>query len=121
MIPLISVGMPVYNGAAHLAAAIESILAQTCTDFELVISDNGSQDRTAAICTDYARRDKRICFCRQHKNMGVTRNYNFVCRQSSGKYFKWAAANDLCEPTLLERLCSGTPCARRCRSVLGTD
>jgi glycosyltransferase involved in cell wall biosynthesis len=103
MIPVISVGMPVYNGARHIGEAVESLLKQTRGDFELIISDNASVDGTQAICTDFARRDQRIRYFRQRKNIGVTRNYNFVCRQSVGKYFKWAAANDLCEPLLLER------------------
>ena len=105
MVPLISVGMPVFNGEAYLAEAIDSILAQTCSDFELLISDNASQDGTAEICTEYARRDSRVRYFRQRKNIGASRNYNFLFQRSRGQYFKWAAAGDLCEPVLLE-LCS---------------
>jgi glycosyltransferase involved in cell wall biosynthesis len=102
MAPLISVGMPVFNGERYLADAIDSILGQTCSNFELIISDNASRDGTQAICGDYARRDCRVRYFRQRRNIGASRNYNFVFQRSLGNYFKWAAAGDLCEPLLLE-------------------
>lgn len=101
--PRVSVGMPVYNAERYLAQAIESILSQTFVDFALVISDNGSTDRTEEICRAYVGRDKRIRYVRQAVNRGAAWNYNAVFRLSSGKYFKWHCHDDLCEPTFLEK------------------
>jgi glycosyltransferase involved in cell wall biosynthesis len=58
--PPISIGMPVYNGERYLPEALDSTLAQTFGDFELIICDNASTDRTEEICRDYAARDRRI-------------------------------------------------------------
>lgn len=95
--------MAVYNGENFVARAIEGLLAQTYSDFELVISDNASQDRTEQICRAYAARDPRIVYHRQEKNFGAAPNHNFVFHATSGEYFMWHAHDDLCAPTLLER------------------
>ena len=100
-IPKVSVGMPVYNGAAFLADTIESILNQSFSDFELVISDNGSTDETEKICRDYAKRDSRIRSFRFPKNLGASENYTAVFRYSRAEYFKWSSGNDWCGPTFL--------------------
>jgi hypothetical protein len=99
--PLITVGLPVYNGAGLLGAAIDSILAQDLQDFEIVISDNASTDGTPELCEAYARADGRIRVFRQARNLGAPANWNFVARQARGTYFKWASASDLCAPRLL--------------------
>ncbi len=78
--PKISIGLPVYNGENILRRSIDSILSQTFSDFELIISDNASSDSTPIICQDYAKRDKRIRYVRQKKNIGVYRNYFFIKR-----------------------------------------
>lgn len=101
--PLVSVGIPVYNGEDFLREAIDSVLAQTLTDFELVISDNGSVDGTQKICEEFARQTPLVRYFRQDKNRGAAWNYNEVFRLSRGKYFKWAAHDDLLEPRFLER------------------
>jgi glycosyltransferase involved in cell wall biosynthesis len=98
----VAIGMPVWNGEAFLSEAIESILAQTYGDFQLVISDNASTDATTEICRAYAKLDKRIRYIRQEKNIGAARNYNEVFRRSSGQYFKWAAHDDVLAPTFIE-------------------
>ena len=98
----ITIGMPVYNGATHLRSAIDSLLAQTYRGFELLISDNGSTDATQAICEEYARRDSRVRYVRHPKNRGATFNWNFVAREARSPYFKWAAGNDVCPPSMLE-------------------
>lgn len=100
--PVVSIGLPVYNGARHLAESIESLLAQTFIDFELIISDNASTDETETICRAYAARDQRIRYVRQPENLGSARNWNFVVDLARGEYFKWASANDLCAPQMLE-------------------
>ena len=101
--PKVSIGMPVYNGENYLAEAIESILYQTFTDFELIISDNNSNDRTAEICTDFAARDQRIRYFRQDRNLGASPNHQFTFYEARGEYFKWSAHDDVMEPTWLER------------------
>lgn len=101
--PLVSLGLPVYNGERYLAQALECLLAQSFTDFELIISDNASSDATEQICREHAARDSRIVYYRQPENLGAIRNFNFVFEASSGEYFKWASYDDLCEPTFLEK------------------
>ena len=99
----VSIGMPVYNGEEFLRFAIDSILAQTCGDFELVISDNASTDATESICRDYAAKDARIKYQRNAVNIGASENYNIVFRRSTAPYFKWASSNDYCAPEFLAR------------------
>jgi len=101
--PRVSVGLPVYNGELFLRAAIESLLAQTHENFELIISDNASSDATADICRGYATRDRRIQYHRQDENRGAAWNFNYTFHQSRGTYFKWAASDDICAPTYLGR------------------
>ncbi|UCG34746.1 MAG: glycosyltransferase family 2 protein [Candidatus Omnitrophota bacterium] len=101
--PGISIGMPVYNGEKYLCEVIDSILNQTFSDFELIISDNGSTDRTEEICRAYAARDSRVCYYRNEENRGAAWNFNRVFELAKGEYFKWAAVDDLCEPSFLQR------------------
>ncbi len=101
--PRVSIGMPVYNGERFLRESLNSLLAQTFRDFELIISDNASTDQTEQICHEYAATDPRICYYRNETNLGASKNYNRVFELSTGDYFKWAAADDLCAPTVLER------------------
>ncbi len=101
--PRLSIGLPVYNGEAFLAQALDSILAQTYTDFELIIVDNASTDRTQAIIQDYASQDKRIRVQRNETNVGAARNFNLAFELASGEYFKWAAHDDVLDPRFLER------------------
>jgi glycosyltransferase involved in cell wall biosynthesis len=103
--PKVSIGMPVYNAHRFLREVIDSILAQTFTDFELIISDNGSTDETEEICLDYVRRDPRVRYYPNDRiNHGPGWNYNNTEALASGEYFRWAAADDLLAPTLLEKL-----------------
>ena len=101
--PRVSIGMPVYNGEPFIREALDSILAQTYEDFELIISDNASTDSTEMICRAYAAQDSRIRYLRNPSNVGAAKNYNAVFQISTGEYFKWAAHDDICLPTFLER------------------
>ncbi len=103
--PRVVIGLPVYNGENFLKESIESALAQTFTDFHLVISDNASTDETEAICQDYVKRDSRVIYYRQPENIGCAPNYNFLFNQYGkyAPYFKWHAHDDLIAPEFLER------------------
>ncbi len=101
--PLVSIGLPVYRGERFLEQALDSLLAQTFGDYEIVISDNASDDRTQDICRGYAAEDKRIKYIRQATNLGAARNYNITFEHARGRYFKWMAHDDLIAPSFLER------------------
>lgn len=100
--PLVSLGLPVWNGARFLSEAIESVLAQTWVDFELIISDNASTDATPEICAAYAAADRRIRHVRQTHNLGAAPNFNHTVGLARGKYFKWVAHDDLLEPGYIQ-------------------
>jgi glycosyltransferase involved in cell wall biosynthesis len=102
-VPKVSIGMPAYNGEATIAAAIESLLAQTFDDFELIVGDNASTDATAEVANRYAKADPRVRVVRRAANLGANANYSRLVREARGKYFKWASCNDWCAPSFLER------------------
>ncbi|BAY48508.1 glycosyl transferase family protein [Scytonema sp. HK-05] len=101
--PRLSIGLPVYNGEKFIKEAIDSLLAQTFEDFELIISDNASTDKTEEICRAYAAKDQRIRYYRNQKNIGCAPNFNRVFKLSSGEYFKWVAHDDLHAPDFLTK------------------
>ena len=92
--PKISIGLPVYNGAKTIEKCINSLLLQTFQDFELIISDNASDDETAKICKEFSLKDSRIKYIRQKNNTGGGPNFEFVLSKSSGKYFMWIGHDD---------------------------
>ena len=101
--PIVSIGLPVYNGEDFLKYALDSLLSQTFRDFELIISDNASTDNTPKICQEYVLRDKRIRYIRQNNNMGALWNFNFVLKQSNKEYFIWVSSDDKLHPEFLEK------------------
>ena len=101
--PRVSIGLPVYNGENFIRDALDSILAQSYDDFELIISDNASTDGTQAICRDYAARDQRIRYYCNRVNLGAAKNFNRVLALASGEYFKWAAHDDVLDPSYLAK------------------
>jgi glycosyltransferase involved in cell wall biosynthesis len=100
----VSIGMPVYNGEKYIREALDSLLAQSYTDFELVISDNASTDGTEAICQQYAATDSRIRYVRQPVNLGALDNFTFVLDEARGGYFMWAAADDKWDPNWISEM-----------------
>ena len=92
--PKVSIGMPVYNGEVFIRDALDSLVAQSFANFELIISDNASTDHTEAICRRYASQDSRINYVRQTKNIGADANFQFVLDKATGEYFMWNAADD---------------------------
>ena len=101
--PRLSIGLPVYNGKEYLAEALDALLGQTYTDFELIISDNASTDGTAEICRHYEKEDPRVRYFRQPRNVGLAPNHNFVVEKARGELFKWASNDDLYARDLVER------------------
>ncbi len=100
--PRVSIGLPVHNGERYLPQALDSLLVQTYRDFELILCDNCSADRTEQICRSYAERDSRIRYHRNADNIGAPRNFSLAFSLSRGEYFKWAGGDDLCAPEMLE-------------------
>ena len=101
--PTVTVGLPVYNGQNYVSEAIESILDQSLRDFELIISDNCSNDDTQEICRRFADTDSRIRYVRNEENLGAANNFNRTVELARGKYFKWAAHDDVLHDQLLAR------------------
>lgn len=99
--PLVSIGVPVFNGAAFLATALDSLRAQTYDNLEIVIVDNGSTDDTARIGRDYARRDPRIRYVRFEGTIPTVPNYRRALALATGRYFTWNAADDVRGPTVV--------------------
>jgi glycosyltransferase involved in cell wall biosynthesis len=100
-LPLVSVGLPVYNAARYLKEALDSLLSQDYRNLELIVSDNASNDATQEICNGYVRRDSRVNYQRNARNMGAVWNFNRVLELARGEYFMWAAHDDLREPTYI--------------------
>jgi glycosyltransferase involved in cell wall biosynthesis len=98
---LVSIGLAVYNGEQYIRQALDSLLVQDCTDFELVISDNASTDETHNICAEYLLLDSRVRYYRNQENMGAIWNFNRVFSLCSGKYFMWACHDDYWKPHYL--------------------
>lgn len=99
--PRVSVCIPTYRGAATLGAAIESVLAQTLADFDLVVVDDGSPDNTAAVVARYS--DRRLRYLRNPVNLGPEGNWNRCLTEARGVYFKLLPHDDLLHPRCLER------------------
>src|SRR5665647_2102507 len=85
--PLVSIGMPVLNGAKYIAEAIDSILAQRYSNLELIISDNASSDETATICQEYCAEDRRVRLYTQSQEIGAIANFASVLETARGEYF----------------------------------
>lgn len=102
--PLVSVLMTAYNRQQYIAAAIESVLASTYTNFELIIVDDGSTDNTVNIAKQYQQQDSRVKVFVNEKNLGDYPNRNKAASYATGKYIKYVDADDLIYPTGLEQL-----------------
>lgn len=100
--PRLTIGLPVYNGARYIEQALDALLGQSFEDFRLVISDNASTDETGEICKRYAKRDSRIDYFRQRRNIGLSPNHNFTLDRADTELFKWASHDDLYAKDLLK-------------------
>lgn len=101
--PVVSIGLPVYNGAQFLEQALQSLLGQSFSDFELIVSDNASTDATAAICARFAAADPRVRYSRLSENIGALPNHNRVFSLATARYFMWASHDDLFLPSYVEK------------------
>src|SRR5208337_5267776 len=101
MHPCVSVLMTAYNREAFIADAIESVLAQTFTDFELIIVDDASKDRTVEIARHYAARDSRIQVVANEHNLGDYPNRNRAAKLATGEFIKYHDSDDLMYPHCL--------------------
>ncbi|MFZ1413393.1 MAG: glycosyltransferase family 2 protein [Defluviicoccus sp.] len=122
--PRVAVGLPVYNGENYLRIAIESVLAQTFQDFELIICDNVSTDSTPAICAAYAERDPRVRYHRNPRNLGAAPNFNLTFKliSPSVEFFRWISHDDTMPPDSLEksvRALDAHPDLVLCTSLIG--
>lgn len=93
--PKVSIGLPVFNGERHLESVLISILDQSFSDFEIIISDNASTDRTYDICQKFLLLDSRVRYYRHETTLGATGNFKFVLDQARGRYYMWAADDDI--------------------------
>lgn len=99
----VNIGLPTHNGEKYIKKAIESVLSQTYTDFQLIISDNASTDSTSEICKEYEKKDKRITYIYHKENRGWSFNFPFVLSIAKSDYFVWLGDDDYWEPTFLEK------------------
>jgi len=101
--PLLTVGLPVYNGLPYLGQALESLCRQDLDDVEIIVSDNASSDGTGDLVRDLALRDRRIQYVRNPRNLGSAANHNKVFSLARGRYFRWAASDDFVSAGVLSR------------------
>jgi len=101
--PRVTIGVPVFNGERYLGTAVESVLAQSFGDFELIISDNASSDGTEEIGRGFAARDARVVYRRNRRNVGLSANFNLLVPLARAPLFKWATSDDAPRPGYLER------------------
>ena len=101
--PRLTIGVPVFNGERFLRETLDSLLAQTFEDFELIISDNASTDGSDEIGRAYAEKDARVTYIRQERNLGAAGNFNALFRLGRSEYFKWAGHDDVVAPTFVEK------------------
>jgi len=96
------IGMLAYNGEKHIGEAIQSLLLQSFSDITLFISDDASIDKTQEICESYTKKDPRVIYYRQPKNIGMFPQYKFVLDKADGEYFMWASLDDIWEKDFIK-------------------
>jgi glycosyltransferase involved in cell wall biosynthesis len=97
-VPLVSIGIPLYNGKRFIRGCLDMLAAQTFTDYEIVIVDNGSTDGTSEICQEYARRDARIRHIKFEGTIPIAENFWRTFLHARGRYFAWNSADDRRDP-----------------------
>ncbi|MDZ5448979.1 glycosyltransferase family 2 protein [Labrys sp. ZIDIC5] len=102
--PKVSIGVPVYNGSPYIRDSLQNLCDQTFKDFEVIISDNCSEDDTADICREFCEKDSRFRYIRQSENIGMVRNFEFVLREAKSEYFCWRSYDDYADLDYIEFL-----------------
>jgi len=102
--PLVTIGLMVHNEEKFIDQAFKSILGQDFLDYEIVVGDNASTDKTGEIALEHAKRDARIRYFKHPENIGALRNFNFLASHAHGKYFVLAGGHDLWSPNFISRL-----------------
>ena len=108
---MVSFGLPAYNAQKYLRRLFDSLLAQDYSNFEVVVSDNASDDRTPEICQEYISRGLPVRYHRNSENIGQIANFNQVLEMARGRYFRWIGSDDWLEPSY----------TRQCVEQLETD
>lgn len=106
-LPLVTLGVPVRNGAAMLRAALDSIVAQDYPNIEIIVSDNASDDATPEILAEYAARHPNMRVVRQEKALTAIDNFIFVLKEAKGEFFAWCAHDDTRSPDFISGLVRG--------------
>jgi len=119
-LPLVSVGVPVRNGAETLGMALDSIIAQTYTELEIIVSDNASDDDTGRIADEYACRDPRVRVVHQPIALKMLENFEATFRAATGRYLVWLAHDDLLQPEFVERTVAALECEPGAVLAFGT-
>lgn len=99
----VSIGIPVYNVAKYLRQCLDSIVKQTFTDFEVIMTDDGSNDDSFNICQEYVAKDSRFKLIHQ-ENKGAAEARNTCLKHMKGKYVTWVDSDDIINPDYLEKL-----------------
>ena len=102
--PLVTIGLPVYNGMPHLRAAVDTLLAQTYPNVEIIISDNASTDGTGEFCRALAEVHPRVKYFRNPQNIGPAANFRRVLERARGELFMWASHDDKWNTTFVAAL-----------------
>lgn len=103
MSEIITIGMPVFNDVDYIEESILSILNQSFQDFILILSDDGASDGSSEICKKFAEQDSRIKYIRQPKNLGISKNMEFLIEQANTPYFMWAGDDDLWDINFIDK------------------
>lgn len=103
--PLVTVGVPTYNRLNGLKDTLKCLQEQTYKNLEIIVSDNCSTELSVdEFMTEILKNDSRIRYIKQPSNIGATQNFEYVLEQANGKYFAWAADDDLCTSDFFEKL-----------------
>jgi|GEM_PF-755815 glycosyltransferase involved in cell wall biosynthesis len=101
--PLISIGLPTYNGDKRIVSTVTAILNQNYPNLEIIISDNCSTDDTESVCTKLCQSSPLIHYFRQKENIGIILNFKFVLSKAAGDFFMWVADDDTLAPGVLQK------------------
>jgi len=101
---LVTIGIPAYREAEHLREVLDSLLAQTYPNLEIIISADAPTDEVCGMCLEYARNYGQIQFYWQDNPLGIAGNYNSMLLCACGKYFVWGDQDDTWHPEYIERL-----------------